>query len=193
LYRRGYYYYLMTANLVLRFSWAHRLLGNLEFYNTVLMSVALLEVVRRWQWMFVRFEVELRQRGLLLSEGGALAVSVAKGHGKRDGEQDGGGSGDEGGDGDGAAPWASHGLEGAPRHRASARGSSSGAGSAVPDFGGGGGGSARLHAAAAWARRAGAGGGETAAGGPSKWAAGGPESVSLTPLVLTSGGGQGEQ
>jgi hypothetical protein len=42
-----------------------RLLGDLEAHNEVLMAVALLEVVRRWQWVFVRVESETRKLGLL--------------------------------------------------------------------------------------------------------------------------------
>jgi hypothetical protein len=42
-------------------TWAHRLLGNLEAHDEVLLVVACLEVVRRWQWVFVRVETELRK------------------------------------------------------------------------------------------------------------------------------------
>jgi hypothetical protein len=67
-----------------------RLLGDLEAHNEVLMAVALLEVVRRWQWVFVRVESEARKLGLLtpLEDGlvtsksgnlNALAADVAVG------------------------------------------------------------------------------------------------------------------
>lgn len=56
LYSHRWYMWLLMSNLVLRFSWAHRLLGDLEAHNSVLLVVALLEVVRRWQWLFVRVE-----------------------------------------------------------------------------------------------------------------------------------------
>lgn len=61
LYSHRWYMWLLMSNLVLRFSWAHRLLGDLEAHNSVLLVVALLEVVRRWQWLFVRVETELRK------------------------------------------------------------------------------------------------------------------------------------
>eukprot|EP00878_Enallax_costatus_P016258 GHUV01017054.1.p1 GENE.GHUV01017054.1~~GHUV01017054.1.p1 ORF type:complete len:425 (+),score=75.63 GHUV01017054.1:708-1982(+) len=65
LYSRSWYTWLLLSNLVLRFTWAHRLLGDLEAHNEVLMIVALLEVVRRWQWVYVRLETELRKLGML--------------------------------------------------------------------------------------------------------------------------------
>lgn len=61
LYSPRWYAWLLASNLVLRFSWAHRLLGDLEAHSSVLMVVALFEVVRRWQWLFVRVETELRK------------------------------------------------------------------------------------------------------------------------------------
>lgn len=61
LYSPRWYAWLLASNLVLRFSWAHRLLGDLEAHSSVLMVVALLEVVRRWQWLYVRVETELRK------------------------------------------------------------------------------------------------------------------------------------
>jgi hypothetical protein len=55
----------VASNLLLRFSWAHRLLGDLEAHNAVLLAVAMLEVLRRHQWAYARFENELRQLGAL--------------------------------------------------------------------------------------------------------------------------------
>lgn len=63
LYSRRWYAWLVASNLLLRFSWAHRLCGDLEGHASVLLVVALLEVVRRWQWLYVRVEVELRAQG----------------------------------------------------------------------------------------------------------------------------------
>jgi hypothetical protein len=40
----------------------HRLLGDLESHKTVALAVACLEVVRRFQWVYVRVEVELRKQ-----------------------------------------------------------------------------------------------------------------------------------
>ena len=45
-------------------TWAHRLFGDLEAHNEILMVVALLEVVRRWQWAYIRIETELRKLGV---------------------------------------------------------------------------------------------------------------------------------
>jgi hypothetical protein len=52
-----------------------RLLGDLEAHNEVLMAVALLEVVRRWQWVFVRVETETRRLGLLTPLEDGLSTS----------------------------------------------------------------------------------------------------------------------
>lgn len=65
-YSARFYTWLLGANLLLRFSWAHRLLGDLEAHNEVLMAVALLEVLRRAGWLYVRVETELRKLGALL-------------------------------------------------------------------------------------------------------------------------------
>jgi hypothetical protein len=57
----SWYSWAAAANFLLRMTWAHRLLGNLEAHDEVLLVVACLEVVRRWQWVFVRVETELRK------------------------------------------------------------------------------------------------------------------------------------
>lgn len=57
-----------------------RLLGDLESHNEVLMAVALLEVVRRWQWVFVRVETELRKLGLLTAHAEVGDDSDQPGH-----------------------------------------------------------------------------------------------------------------
>uniref|UniRef100_A0A383V567 EXS domain-containing protein n=1 Tax=Tetradesmus obliquus TaxID=3088 RepID=A0A383V567_TETOB len=67
-YSSGWYAWLLLSNLLLRFTWAHRLLGDLEAHNEVLLAVALLEVLRRWQWVFGRVESETRKLGLLTSQ-----------------------------------------------------------------------------------------------------------------------------
>lgn len=71
--------WLLLSNLVLRFSWAHRLLGDMEMHNEVLMAVALLEVVRRWQWSYARVETELSRRDG--SNSGALGSATSPGGG----------------------------------------------------------------------------------------------------------------
>ncbi|KAF6265023.1 EXS family-domain-containing protein [Scenedesmus sp. NREL 46B-D3] len=74
-YSSGWYVWLLLSNLLLRFTWAHRLLGDLEAHSEVLMAVAMLEVLRRWQWVFVRVETETRKLGLLAPPQDGLGVS----------------------------------------------------------------------------------------------------------------------
>lgn len=61
LYRREWYVWAILSNLVLRFAWTHRLMGDIERYNTVALALALLEVFRRYQWTYIRVETELRK------------------------------------------------------------------------------------------------------------------------------------
>jgi hypothetical protein len=64
LFPTNWYLWALVSNFLLRMSWAHRLFGDLEAHNEVLMVVCLLEVVRRWQWAYIRIETELRKLGL---------------------------------------------------------------------------------------------------------------------------------
>ncbi|KAK9813520.1 hypothetical protein WJX73_004163 [Symbiochloris irregularis] len=57
----GFYYYLMASNLILRLSWTYKLSPHLRHNHATVMGFTLLEVIRRFQWMFVRVEVELRK------------------------------------------------------------------------------------------------------------------------------------
>lgn len=82
-YSSSWYTWLVASNLILRFSWAHRLLGDLEAHNEVLMVVALLEVMRRWQWVYVRVETELRKLGLLT----LLGAPAGQHHMHKDGQE----------------------------------------------------------------------------------------------------------
>ncbi|GLC58347.1 hypothetical protein PLESTB_001349000 [Pleodorina starrii] len=61
LYSRGWYVWAVVSNLALRLSWIHRLVGDLERYNTVALVMALVEVFRRYQWTYIRVETELRK------------------------------------------------------------------------------------------------------------------------------------
>lgn len=61
LYPRRWYYVAALINLVLRFSWMHRLFGELEANNLVVFIVTVLEVLRRFQWLYIRIETELRK------------------------------------------------------------------------------------------------------------------------------------
>jgi hypothetical protein len=168
LYASGWYAWLTASNLLLRFSWAHRLVGDLEAHDAVLMAVALLEVVRRWQWTYARFENELRQLGALplAREGGGAAPAPGTLFG-----QDGKAPAQAAGDGD----W----LD-----RASFGGSESGSGGAT-------GAPARLHAATAvWGccRAQGRRSGAAAAGND-----GDVESAVASPAARSSSGSGGEE
>jgi hypothetical protein len=60
-YQHRWYTWLVASNLLLRLSWTHRLLGDLEAHTAVALAVACLEVLRRFQWVYVRVETELRK------------------------------------------------------------------------------------------------------------------------------------
>ena len=55
------YLYLMASNLLLRLSWTYKLSPHLRRDHMVVFCIVILEVVRRCQWIAVRFEVELRK------------------------------------------------------------------------------------------------------------------------------------
>eukprot|EP00887_Chlorella_sp_A99_P004134 scaffold23.g4134.t1 len=61
LYSPRVYAYLLVSNLVLRLAWAHKLSPHLRSERVVILLFAVLEAVRRFQWLFVRIEVELRR------------------------------------------------------------------------------------------------------------------------------------
>ncbi|KAF8070926.1 PDIL2-2 [Scenedesmus sp. PABB004] len=109
-YPAAWYTWLLASNLALRFTWAHRLLGDAEAHNEVLMAVACLEVLRRAQWLYVRVETELRRLGLLApaledlpplahassregsASGGGLAALLKGAHARDGGASSGGGA-----------------------------------------------------------------------------------------------------
>lgn len=53
----GFYYYLMTSNLILRLAWTYKLSPHLRHNYATVMFFTLIEAFRRFQWMFVRVEV----------------------------------------------------------------------------------------------------------------------------------------
>ena len=61
LYSRGFYYYLLVSNTVMRCAWTHKLSSHLRSRVLANMLAACIEAVRRFQWAFVRIEVELRK------------------------------------------------------------------------------------------------------------------------------------
>jgi len=50
------YYWVMGTNMCLRISWAHKLSSHLRHYQMIGLVVSVLEVIRRFQWVFLRVE-----------------------------------------------------------------------------------------------------------------------------------------
>jgi EXS family len=55
------YYGLIGVNFVLRIAWTYKLSSHLRHQRWFVMSMAFLEIVRRFMWAFVRIENELRK------------------------------------------------------------------------------------------------------------------------------------
>jgi len=60
-YSRVFYVYLMLSNLALRLAWVYKVSPHLRQNLLTVLIFTLLEVFRRFQWIFVRIEVELRK------------------------------------------------------------------------------------------------------------------------------------
>lgn len=71
-YWRGFYMYLMITNLALRLAWTYKLSPHLRQNLLTVLIFTLLEVFRRFQWIFVRIEVELRKLQVAKPELGQL-------------------------------------------------------------------------------------------------------------------------
>ena len=69
------YLYLMISNLLLRLSWGYKLSPHLRRDHMVVFCIVILEVLRRCQWIAVRFEVELRK---IQNANGSLALVSGK-------------------------------------------------------------------------------------------------------------------
>ena len=69
---RKTFYYLMISNLLLRLSWTYKLSPHLRRDHFVVFCIVLLEAFRRFQWIFIRVEVELRKLQRLHPELGVL-------------------------------------------------------------------------------------------------------------------------
>eukprot|EP00899_Mesostigma_viride_P010273 jgi/Mesvir1/19247/Mv03497-RA.1 len=66
LYRRYWPYYLaITVDALLRATWLYKLSSHLRANEMTTFFVSVLEVLRRWQWMFFRVENECRKRALV--------------------------------------------------------------------------------------------------------------------------------
>eukprot|EP00889_Picochlorum_renovo_P002646 jgi/Picre1/29676/NNA_005059.t1 len=72
---RRTYYYLMISNLMLRLSWTYKLSPHLRRDHLIVFCIVLLEAFRRFQWIFIRIEVELRKLQKLQPELGVLVPS----------------------------------------------------------------------------------------------------------------------
>ncbi|KAK9908550.1 hypothetical protein WJX75_009555 [Coccomyxa subellipsoidea] len=60
-FQRAFYYYLMASNLLLRLAWTYKLSPHLRRNHDTVLAFTLLEAFRRFQWVPVRVEVELRK------------------------------------------------------------------------------------------------------------------------------------
>ena len=72
----SWYAWAAMSNLLLRLSWTHRLLGDLEAMSAVALAVGLFEVARRYQWAFMRVETELRRRRQLVAPVQASSIGA---------------------------------------------------------------------------------------------------------------------
>lgn len=61
LYRRPFYFYLIGSNAILRLSWIYKLSPHVRHNYVAVFAIVLAECFRRFQWLFVRIEVELRR------------------------------------------------------------------------------------------------------------------------------------
>ena len=75
-YPRMFYVYLMASNLVLRLAWTYKLSPHLRQNLLTVLIFTLLEVFRRFQWIFVRIEVELRKLQASKPETGQLVPAL---------------------------------------------------------------------------------------------------------------------
>lgn len=75
-YSRLFYLYLMVSNLGLRLAWTYKLSPHLRQNLLTVLIFTLLEVFRRFQWIFVRIEVELRKLQVSKPEIGQLVPAL---------------------------------------------------------------------------------------------------------------------
>jgi len=72
------YYYLMMSNVLLRLSWTYKLSPHLRRDHMVVFCIVIMEAFRRFQWVFVRVEVELRKIQASHPELGTLVPGTAR-------------------------------------------------------------------------------------------------------------------
>lgn len=75
-YWQGFYIYLMVTNLALRLAWTYKLSPHLRQNLLTVLIFTLFEVFRRFQWIFVRIEVELRKLQIAKPELGPLIPAL---------------------------------------------------------------------------------------------------------------------
>ncbi|CAL8469057.1 g8598 [Coccomyxa elongata] len=76
-FQRAFYYYLMASNLLLRLAWTYKLSPHLRRNHDTVLAFTLLEAFRRFQWVPVRVEVELRKLQHARPELGQLVPAPA--------------------------------------------------------------------------------------------------------------------
>eukprot|EP01026_Neomeris_dumetosa_P020791 TRINITY_DN183_c0_g1_i1.p2 TRINITY_DN183_c0_g1~~TRINITY_DN183_c0_g1_i1.p2 ORF type:complete len:204 (-),score=5.62 TRINITY_DN183_c0_g1_i1:141-752(-) len=57
----SFYYYCLVSNLVLRLGWSYKLFGSPTATAWIVICMMSLEVFRRFQWIYIRIETELRK------------------------------------------------------------------------------------------------------------------------------------
>eukprot|EP01025_Chloroclados_australasicus_P027577 TRINITY_DN27334_c0_g1_i1.p1 TRINITY_DN27334_c0_g1~~TRINITY_DN27334_c0_g1_i1.p1 ORF type:complete len:243 (-),score=15.37 TRINITY_DN27334_c0_g1_i1:684-1343(-) len=63
LFQAEVYYYGLISNFVLRLGWSYKLSSFLKSSKMVVLMMTSLEVFRRFQWIYIRIETELRKIG----------------------------------------------------------------------------------------------------------------------------------
>lgn len=80
LYPKSFYLYLMASNFILRQAWTYKLSPHLRRHHLSVFTIVILEAFRRFQWLFVRVEVELRKIQARRPELGSLVALKGSEH-----------------------------------------------------------------------------------------------------------------
>lgn len=73
LFPRNFYFWAMGSNMVARALWIYKLSLHLKFSRSLHFLVSCVEVLRRHQWVFIRFESGLRKKNIRNHEHGSDA------------------------------------------------------------------------------------------------------------------------
>jgi hypothetical protein len=76
-YNKLFYLYLMVSNALLRLLWTYKLSPHLRRNHTAVFIIVCGEAFRRFQWIFVRIEVELRKIQAARPEIGQLVPAIS--------------------------------------------------------------------------------------------------------------------